>query len=118
VVWLFTPDKKDLVVGLDESAFEVKRTRVFRPGHNTPRIIAQSGWFTVHKWRPADERFIALESNKLYKSVLYRIDVPKASFPGIREELARLDIHSASMFPDLGGLGTHVEWRYIRDSDE
>jgi hypothetical protein len=61
--------------------------------------------------------FIGLESDAKYKKNIYRIPVPKSSFVGIREELARLDIHSASMFPDLGGLGRHVEWLHIKSEE-
>jgi hypothetical protein len=118
-VWLFLPEGGDrLEPTAKEGPFETKVTRVFRPGHITPRIIVQSGWFTVHRWKQASKRFIPLESNALYTDKIYRIDIPTRLFPSIREQLARLDIHDASMFPDLPGLATHAQWRYIRYTDE
>ena len=59
------------------------------------------------------------ELDSLTERVLGAVfEVTKASFGGIRAELARLDIHRASMFPDLGGLGRHVEWLHIKNEDE
>ena len=102
-----------------ESPFDIKQTRVFRPNHVTQRIIVQSGWFTVHMWIKASNRFIALESNRSYKDQLLKIEVPPASFARIREQLAQADIHNvSSMFPDLSGLAAHVEWLHILDKNE
>lgn len=119
VVWLFVPDEEDrLEPKPRESPFDTRGTRVFRPTHITPRIVVQSGWFTVHKWIPDKERFVALEANVRYKSKILRIDVLTGSFAFIREQLARLDIHNASMFPDLGGLADHIEWLHTLYEDE
>jgi FRG domain len=117
IVWMLFPDEEDYMDGFEVSPFEVRATQVFRPTRITPRIIVQSGWFTVHMWMPEEKSFISLESDGKYKKKISRINVPKALFGGIREELARLDIHSASMFPDLGGLGSYVEWLYIKSED-
>jgi len=119
LVWMFLPKEEHRVApGAPESPFEIKLTKVFRPTHVTPRIIVQSGWFTVHRWIPKDNRFIALESNTRYQDHLLRIEVPPTSFAFIREQLSQMDIHSASMFPDLDGLAAHVEWLNILDKDE
>jgi hypothetical protein len=121
VVWLFVPDGEDRIDPIDcpgNCPLEIERTRVFRPSRITPRIIAQSGWFTTHRRVPQKKDFISLETDAEYKDKIVQYHVPKASFGRIREELARLDIHSASMFPDLGGLGSYVKWRYILDEDE
>jgi hypothetical protein len=65
VVWVFRPDDNDMA-NLDEhSPFDETRTKEFRPAHVSPRIRAQSGYFTVHK-RTRD-RFIAFEKNTMYK---------------------------------------------------
>ena len=118
IVWLFEPQEEDHEDRFEDSPFEVKTTQVFRPTHITPRIIVQSGWFTVHRWIPEEKIFKPLESDAKYKGKILRIYVPMASFGRIREELARLEIHSASMFPDLDGLGSHVKWLHIRNKDE
>ena len=118
-VWLFLPEEGDRLEPIPgEGPFDTKGTRVFRPSHTTTRIIVQSGWFTVHRWIPKSRRFVPLESNTRYEDKFYRIDIPVGAFATIRGQLARLDIHRGSMFPDLAGLATHVEWRFIRYADE
>src|SRR2546428_12184525 len=34
----------------DQDPFEVAKTRVFQPRLNNPRIVAQHGWFTLHRY--------------------------------------------------------------------
>lgn len=59
VVWAFETRPKDYVdPKRDRSPFRVERTLVFRPRHITRRIIAQSGWFTVHKFLEESGRLL------------------------------------------------------------
>ena len=51
VVWAFFAERSDFIVpSIRTSPFEIKRTLVFQPRHVSERIVAQSGWFTVHKY--------------------------------------------------------------------
>lgn len=45
------------------SPFEQAKTRVFQPRLNNPRIVAQDGWFTAHRFSKQSNRFVALEKN-------------------------------------------------------
>lgn len=96
------------------------RTLVYRPKMTTPRIVAQSGVFTVHRLLNGDkgERFIALEKNAAYKSKLFKIEIPGSLFPKIRSELDMLGTNASSMFPDIDGLCSHLSWRYSKMNDE
>lgn len=113
VVWAFEPTHGNLHEP-PENPFQLTTTKVMRASHVTSRIIAQSGWFTVHGY--ADKRFTALESDPAYS--LTKLTVPSRFFPSIREDLARIDVHSATMFADLDGLAEYVAWRFIREKDE
>ena len=119
VVWTFNPEKKDYVQNPTEAdPRRGTRTRVFRPRHIARRIIAQSGWFTVHKYIDQDKRFIALENQRLYKKTLMKLLVPPNKFDPLRYELDRCGVNSASMLTDLSGLCIHIEWQYSLFADE
>ena len=119
VVWVFQTSEDDHILPEDEaSPFAGDRTRVFRPPHITRRIIAQSGWFTAHKYLDHKKRFIALEKNKAYKQRLTRLRVPAHRFCDIRRALDRSGFNSAALYADLDGLSRHIEWRHSLLQDE
>jgi hypothetical protein len=115
VVWVFKPPKGD-VLALDEirgkgpGPFNRRRTSVFQPGHITRRIVAQSGWFTVHAYL-AEGRFLALNKNNIYKSSLAKLVVPALYFGILRDQLDRLGVNRGSLFPDLDGLCAQIQWQ-------
>ncbi len=43
--------------------FSARRTSIFKPNLNNPRITAQSGWFTLHGYSATAKRFVPLEDN-------------------------------------------------------
>lgn len=47
--------------------FDKGETQVIKPTLNNPRIIAQHGWFTAHKYSTSNNRFVSLEKNKKIK---------------------------------------------------
>lgn len=119
VVWVFHPTGDDYVNELSSaSPFSGERTRVFRPKHIARRIIAQSGWFTVHKYIRSKKGFLALERMSRYKRALTKIIVPAESFADIRYELDRCGVNAASMLTDLSGLSHHIEWLHSLLEDE
>jgi hypothetical protein len=110
VVWVFRPDDNDMA-NLDEhSPFDETRTKVFRPAHVSPRIRAQSGYFTVHK-RTRD-RFIAFEKNTMYKDRLTKLAINPEVFTDLTRTLNRFGINSATLFPDLDGVCAQIEAEY------
>ena len=118
-VWIFFAMDDDYVADPDqESPFHTDRTRVFRPSHLTRRIVAQNGWFTVHRYMTKRKRFVPLQNNKTYTSRLSRVAIPPDAFASIRRELDRCGINSASLYADLGGLARHIEWKFYQYEDE
>lgn len=116
-VWAFDADEGDYVDKID-SPLEVPRTMVFRPRHHDARIVAQSGWFTVHKYSSSSDRFSEFEKLKAQRSSLRKFTIPKNFFPAIRDDLARCGVSRASLFPDLSGLCEAIAWRYEYLADE
>lgn len=90
--------------------FDVKKTKFFQPNHLTPRIVAQSGWFSVHAWNATKKYFPRLDRHPDYKRRINRLLIPEEAFSNLRASLDRLGINSASMMPDLDGLASHINW--------
>jgi FRG domain len=119
IVWVFNPDDKDYA---DPDGplepFVVKKTTVFRPKHVTRRIVAQAGWFTVHRYDPIKKTFSTLDHIGRLKPRCRNILIPGKSFSPIRDDLARMGVGYASMFPDLDGLCKDILWNHTMLGDE
>ncbi len=119
VVWVFEVENENIYKEEDNlSPFNGDRTMVFQPNHISPRIVGQQGWFTVHKYVPKIEKFIAFEIHLTYKKFLTKLIIPGDKFCEIREELDRCGINQASLFPDLDGLCAYLVWDNSMLSDE
>ena len=88
------------------------------PRHVSPRVRAQQGVFSVHKYIKGKNKFIALQKNKQQNIYLEKIIIHTSTFPKIRYDLDRCGIHSASMFPDIDGLASHIKATYVYMDDE
>jgi hypothetical protein len=112
--WVLKPGISD-IKNLDRtiSPFQLKRTYIYQPSHITRRIIAQSGWFSVHKYLDEKNKFIALEKNKNFEQKLERFIIPLTSFITIRNELARLGVNQFSLFPELPTLCKSLENEFL-----
>lgn len=109
-VWVFQPDSEDIITDVTaaEDPFKGERTKVFIPRHVIPRIRAQSGAFTVHKYIEKKKHFVPLQKNTKQKRKLAKIDVSTSHISHIRSELDRCGIHAATAFPDLDGLTSRI----------
>lgn len=109
VIWVLNVLREDLKSpSPTKSIFDLNRTYIFQPFHIDPRIAAQSGWFSVHKYAEAAEKFVPLDQNKRYKSRLKKYNLPYNAFGRIRKELRLLGVTQATMFPDLSGLCAEI----------
>jgi len=93
------------------SPFEQAKTRVFQPRLNNPRIVAQDGWFTVHRYSKQSNRFVALEKNPEIRPYLSEFTIPKSARDAILRSLDRHGINVRTLFPDLEGLCRYVSWK-------
>ena len=120
VVWVFRPLQRDIIENPSKSAspFSGSRTKVYVPRHVSPRVRVQQGVFTVHKYIEKKDGFVALQKNKQQNRSLEKIIIHPATFPKIRYDLDRCGIHSASMFPDIDGLASHIKATHTYMDDE
>lgn len=118
IVWCLDAQNREFAQTNEYEPLEVPRTLVFRPKHHDSRIIAQSGWFTVHKKNPDNGKYANLSKVAAHHPNMRKILIPAKSFPDIRHGLARCGITHASLFPDLSGLCQNLQWRFFAPKDE
>lgn len=117
VVWIYKPDHSDLVTEQDliKSPLDrrLHKTRVFRPRHINNRIVAQSGWFTVHMFQKRRRWFVALDKMPRTKKLLTKISIPtEMDSESIRIELDRCGINNSSLVPGLDSICEHIRQSY------
>jgi hypothetical protein len=121
VVFMFQPATDDYADGERQrgvSPYEVNRTLFYQPDHRTQRIVAQGGWLSVHAWNEGDRNFSRLDKLPPYASRIKRVHIPPDAFCDIRDRLDRIGVNEASLFPDLDGLCTHLNWYHSLLDDE
>ena len=106
------------VAGPDVDPLDPPRTLFFRPRHHDARIVAQGGWFSIHRHYPISGNFSHLDPLTRQRQPLRKFQIPARCFAGIRKELARCGITESALFPDLQGLCGHLRWQYSPKSDE
>lgn len=114
IVWMMQLEDADLIDPhtTKESPYDGKGTRFFEPLHVSPRITAQEGLFSVHRFSKAESRFVTLDSNIKYRDRLCSVRIKKASRPRVLKELSTLGVHAASVFPDLAGVAEYLTAKY------
>lgn len=107
----------DLQVDLskNQSPFSSSLTKILRPTLNNERIVAQSGWFTAHKYSNKAKRFVTLETNLSIKTNLTQIEIPADIKKDILNKLSMFGINSRTVYPDVNGLSMHLNWKYLID---
>src|SRR5260370_22893009 len=73
VLWVLEVDpENETSPSKREDVFNLDRTYIFQPFHIDQRIVAQSAWFSVHRYVEHRDKFVSLEKNKNFKSSLSR----------------------------------------------
>lgn len=96
----------------EKDPFNVTNTRVFQPRLNNPRIIAQHGWFTLHRYSAKDRRFVSLEKNPSTNKHLTEIRIPEKKRNDVLHSLEVHGISSRTLFPDLDGLCRNLNSKF------
>jgi FRG domain len=85
--------------------------KIIYPFHNSPRLVAQDGAFTVHSdpWIPIEE-YVArdFDSANPHLEALYFWRIPAPKKVGITKELSGLGITERTVYPDLDGIAKSV----------
>ncbi len=96
----------------DTSPFSRSETRVFQARLNNPRIIAQHGWFTLHRYSSKSRKFVPLETNPTTEKHLTEIRVPAGKRANVLQSLELYGISSRTLFPDLEGLCRYLNGKH------
>jgi hypothetical protein len=94
----------------DPSPFEGARTKILRPNLNNARIIAQTGWFTVHKYSSELKRFVPIEDESALGEGIMKIRVPNKDHSKYVERLDVLGVNYQTVFPDFEGVCRYINW--------
>ena len=92
--------------------FETAKTRVFQPRMNNARIVAQHGWFTLHRYSKKSSRFVPLEKNSEIRKHLTEYVIPASRREEMLVSMDRLGVNAKSLFPDFEGMCRHLNWQY------
>jgi len=103
---------EDMIGRGEKSPFKQARTRIYRPRLNNPRIVAQSGWFTVHRYSKKAGAFVPLEKNAEMSKSVFEIRIPVSAKHELLRSLDRNGMNSTVLFPDLEGLCRHLSWKH------
>lgn len=95
------------------SPFTIQELKVLRPSFNNERIIAQSGWFTVHPYSEENKGFIPMQTDEDVKLNVIEFTI----VPGIKrmlmDHLNMLGFNAHTLFPELSGLCHYLNWEYL-----
>ncbi len=80
----------------------------YTPAHLTPRIIAQSGLFTVHQH--VTQGFTSEQ--------IYKIVIPNTQRQKLKQQLYRYGIHRGTIYPGLDGISAHIKWLCSQASEQ
>lgn len=94
----------------DTSPFLIDSTKILRPPQNNERIVAQSGWFTAHRYSKNDKRFVSINKNTKTKNRLKKYVIPQRLKNNFMKRLDKFGINYQSMFPDAEGLCNQINW--------
>lgn len=110
-VYVYALDANRYLKEPQKGPFDTGRTQVIRPKLNNPRIIAQHGWFTAHKYSKSSKKFAPLEKNNEISESAQEIKIPEDTREKLLKSLDRHGVSSRTLFPDLEGLCKYINWK-------
>lgn len=110
-VFVYVLDAEQFFCESQKGPFESGSTQIIKPNLNNPRIIAQHGWFTAHKYSKKAKKFVALEKNNKIKTSLKEIKITKEARLPLLKSLEQYGVSSRTLFPDLEGLCKYLNWK-------
>jgi hypothetical protein len=96
----------------DLDPFNVPETSLFQPRLNNARIIAQHGWFTLHRYVKKSSRFVPIDRNPNKSKYLHEYRISSELQQSVLHSLERHGVSAKTVFPDLAGLCQHLNWRH------
>jgi hypothetical protein len=95
------------------SPFAIQELKVLRPSLNNERIIAQSGWFTVHPYSEEKNGFIPMQTDEDVKQSVIEFSIVPGIKGKLMEHLNMLGFNAQTLFPELSGLCHYLNWEHL-----
>jgi hypothetical protein len=113
VVWILMACGSDFDLNLEHvHPFDVPEAKVIRPRIIKQRINNQSGVFSVLSSKEMLEMRYMDQSDS-YTQKLIKVKIPADKFAEIRTDLNTFGVNAFTLFPELEGLCTYLQWRYF-----
>jgi hypothetical protein len=113
IVWMLPTATDDFVTNMNDiHPFEVPETKIFRPRLIKQRINNQSGVFSIHASKDILDKCL-LNDNVRYSKKLVKILIPPERIPDLQHDLNTLGVNAFSIFPELEGLCSYLQWRFF-----
>ncbi|WP_342645915.1 FRG domain-containing protein [Mucilaginibacter sp. CSA2-8R] len=113
VIWILTAHQKDFDINIEQiQPFDVPETKIIRPRIIKLRINNQSGVFSV----PSSEEILEkryMNDSDSFDQKLFKVKIPADKLNDIRTDLNTLGVNAFTIFPELEGLCTYLQWRYF-----
>lgn len=110
-VWILIIDKLSIADCSKHTPFNYPKTIAYKPNSITQRLIAQNGWFTVHKLNPPPKYFLKLDKHAEFKDSLISLEIDNNARDEILTRLDTLGINEFTLFPGLDGLSKYLKWK-------
>lgn len=115
VVWMAMGSTGLLADTKKSTPFDQPYSKFVKPLLNNKRILAQGGWFSVHKWSKGAGRYVALDKNT---TISDRLGLHKLVFPHgdkghILKQLDNFGINHLTMFGDDEGIARYINFRHL-----
>lgn len=113
VVWILMARPEDFDLNMETlHPFDVPETKIVQPRIIKQRINNQSGVFSIHSSAEILEKR-NLDEAETYVEKLIKVRIPVESLNDIRTDLNTLGVNAFSIFPELEGLCSYLQWRYF-----
>ena len=118
VVWVLMGDNEDFDLNVEHGhPFDITETKIFRPRIIKQRINNQSGVCSIQPTSEVEGK-VALNETKPFRDKLLKIKISSESFVDIRSDLNTLGVNAFTIFPELEGLCSYLQWRYFHSSSK
>ncbi len=113
VVWILSAYHDDFDLNIQNvHPFEVEHTKIFRPRIIKQRINNQSGVFSIFSTKEIIERQ-RIDEVPGFEKKLIKVKIPADRADEIRTDLDTMGVNAFSIYPELEGLCTYLQWRYF-----
>jgi hypothetical protein len=113
IIWILMAEAKDFDLNIENiHPFDITEPKIFRPRIIKQRINNQSGVFCIQPSNEIQEKLPLNKADSFSKKLL-KIKIPPEKFPDIRTDLNTLGVNAFTIFPELEGLCSHLQWRYF-----